>query len=204
MHGCSTALAEILRQIDPRPEDQIITLGDYVNRGPDTRGVIEQLLALRNRCRLIPLLGNHDKVLLDTLAGRTDEYIFERIGGQATLDSYGPGTQLSDLPAEHIAFLRSCRMCFETEAHLFAHAGYDPARPLSETDGNTLLWRKLEPPYPGPHYSGKQAIVGHTFQPSFQMLDLGHIVCIDTGCCRGGLLTALCVNLGIAWAAFNE
>ena len=74
--------------------------------------------------------------------------------------------------------------------------GFDPARPLDATDWNTLVWRKLEAPYPVRHYSGKRAIVGHTAQHNFQVLDLGHVICLDTGCCYGGPLTALDVRTG--------
>ena len=64
IHGCSTALASILLAIDPQPEDTIITLGDYVNRGMDSKGVLDVLIELSGRCRLIPILGNHDEMML--------------------------------------------------------------------------------------------------------------------------------------------
>jgi len=191
IHGCAQALSKILKQIDPQPADTIVTLGDYVNRGPETRGVIEQLRALRDRCQLVTLLGNHDEVLLDILDGRVESLRLMRAGGQQTIDSYRPGGSFADIPSEHIAFLRACRLHFETETHLFAHGCYDPNRPLAETDGTTLLWQRLEPPYPAPHYSGKRAVVGHTAQRNYQVLDLGHVLCIDTGCCYGGALTAI-------------
>lgn len=194
LHGCSHALEEALRQIDPQPADTIVTLGDYVNRGPDTRGVIEQLLAMRGHCMLIPLLGNHDEVLLDVLDGRAELARLLHAGGKTTIDSYCAGGSLADMPREHVEFLRSCRMYHESDTHLFAHGNYDPIRPLAETDGATLIWKRLEPPYPAPHYSGKRVIVGHTAQRSYQVLDLGHVVCIDNGCCYGGVLTAINVD----------
>ena len=70
IHGCSLALDTLLGAIRPRPEETIVTLGDYINRGPDTRGVIDRLIGLRRRCRLVPLLGNHDEMLLEARAGR--------------------------------------------------------------------------------------------------------------------------------------
>ena len=191
LHGCSHALEEVLQRIDPQPGDTIVTLGDYVNRGPDTRGVIERLLTLQERCRLIPLLGNHDEVLLAVLDGRANLARLLRAGGQQTIDSYRPGGTLADMPHEHVEFLRSCQRYYESNTHLFAHGNYDPARPLAETDNATFTWRRLEPPYPAPHCSGKRVIVGHTAQRSYQVLDLGHVLCIDTGCCYGGVLTAI-------------
>ena len=72
IHGCSTALAALLQAIDPQPDDTIITLGDYVDRGIDSKGVLDQLIALADRCRLVPLLGNHDEMMLHARDGRGD------------------------------------------------------------------------------------------------------------------------------------
>jgi serine/threonine protein phosphatase 1 len=65
VHGCSAALDALLEAIRPHPADDVVTLGDYINRGPDSRGVIEGLIELENQCRLVPLLGNHDQTVLD-------------------------------------------------------------------------------------------------------------------------------------------
>jgi serine/threonine protein phosphatase 1 len=64
VHGCSAALAALLEVIAPTPRDTLIPLGDMIDRGPDSRGVLEQLIALAARCRLIPLLGNHEEMLI--------------------------------------------------------------------------------------------------------------------------------------------
>src|SRR5262245_37847694 len=64
VHGCSTALAALLDAIGPVESDTVVTLGDYIDRGPDSKGVIEQLIALEQRCRLVPLLGNHEEMIL--------------------------------------------------------------------------------------------------------------------------------------------
>ena len=70
IHGCSVALDALLEAIRPRPADYVVTLGDYINRGPDSRGVIERLIELENQCRLVPLLGNHDQTKLDVPSGK--------------------------------------------------------------------------------------------------------------------------------------
>jgi len=67
IHGCPDALAAVLDAVAPVREDTVVTLGDYIDRGPDSRGVLVQLLALAGRCRLVPLLGNHEEALLDAL-----------------------------------------------------------------------------------------------------------------------------------------
>ena len=151
VHGCSAALDAILGAIDPRPDDTLITLGDYINRGPDSRGVIERLLQLRAECRLVPLLGNHEEVLLEARRGIEPEY-FLAMGGAATLASYGPPAQGGGIPGEHIAFLESCLTFFETDTHIFIHANYDPDLPMAEQDRETLLWESLrrQDPRPAP------------------------------------------------------
>ena len=71
IHGCSAALDALIAAIRPRPDDVIVTLGDYIDRGPDSQGVLEPLIDLGRRCRLIPILGNHDQMLLDVRSGNT-------------------------------------------------------------------------------------------------------------------------------------
>src|SRR5262249_51615265 len=83
------------------------------------------------------------------------------------------------------------------------HAGYQPDLTLDRQPGSVLRRRSSEDEWPGPHVSGKVAVVGHTPQKSGAILDLGHLVCIDTNCHGGGWLTALDVGSGRYWQA-NE
>ena len=183
----------------------IVTLGDCVNRGPDSRGVLERLIALERQCKLIPLLGNHDEMLLqllmDAKVGRPRALSnWLRMGGDATLASYGapPGkiawADLTRIPAEHAAFLERCRAYHETATHIFIHANYDPVLPMNEQPFELLRWESLRDAIPGPHYSGKTVIAGHSSQKTGEILDLGYLVCIDTYCYGGGWLTALDVQ----------
>jgi serine/threonine protein phosphatase 1 len=198
IHGCSTALAALISAIDPKPDDTIITLGDYVNRGHDSKGVIDQLLDLRRACNLIPLLGNHDSTMLAALEDKGAYRLFLEMGGVSTLQSYGDSNRLDQVPPEHWDFLRSCRRYYETDRHFFCHANYDPKVPLADQDVHHLLWLSLRDYVPGPHCSGKIAVLGHTPQSS-DVLDLWHLVCLDTGCCMGGWLTAMDVESGEIW-----
>ena len=95
IHGCSAALRAILDAIRPMPDDLIVTLGDYVDRGPDSRGVLERLIELAGECRLVPILGNHDDMLIQALDG-LHATTFLAMGGTATLASYG-GSAPEDL-----------------------------------------------------------------------------------------------------------
>jgi len=199
IHGCLAALEAILALVRARPEDTIVTLGDYIDRGPDSRGVIERLLRLGQECRLIPLLGNHDEMLLKLYDGQTELYVdWLLFGGNTTLGSYG-SMRPEDVPPAHIAFLRGCRLFYETERHFFVHGNYLAELPLSAQPAETLLWDSLKIRQPGPHCSGKTAIVGHASQRSGEILDLGYVKCIDTRCYGEGWLTALDVEGGQVW-----
>ena len=204
IHGCSAALEALLEAIRPSPDDVVITLGDYIDRGPDSKGVLDRLIDLGRRCRLVPLLGNHDQVLLDVCSGKDPIDSLLDMGGAATLDSYGPGRSLDLIPDEHYEFLESCRLYHETETHIFVHANYDPDLPMAEQWVGTLLWESLRAQTPGPHESGKTVVLGHSSQKNGEILDLGHLICIDTFCYGNGWLTALDVGTGEIWQADRE
>ena len=88
IHGCSTALRTLIEAIDPRPEDTLVILGDFIDCGPDSKGVVEQLIALSNRCRLITLLGNHEEMLLNAVDSKSEYRYWLKLGGKETLRSY--------------------------------------------------------------------------------------------------------------------
>jgi serine/threonine protein phosphatase 1 len=103
----------------------------------------------------------------------------------------------------HRSFLNSCEDYHETATHIFVHAGYQPGLPLKDQPAAGLRRTPFKAEWPTPHVSGNAAIVGHTPQKSGEVLDLGHLVCIDTNCHGGGWLTALDVGSGRWWQA-NE
>lgn len=202
VHGCSKALDALIEAVDPRPADVVVMLGDYVDRGPDSRGVLDRIIALGSRCRLVPLLGNHDQMMLEACSGGLlplDTIDWHEVGGLATLDSYGPDRDIAAIPRDHVDFLEACRDFHETDTHIFVHANYYPDIPMDEQSVAMYRWESLKYSTPGPHESGKTAVVGHSSQKSGEILDLGHLVCIDTYCHGGGWLTALEVHTGQAW-----
>jgi len=200
IHGCSKALTGLIGAIQPGPDDTIVTLGDYIDWGPDSRGVLDQLITLSKRCTLVPLRGNHEEMLLAAREGRSELQFWLKFGGGATLASYGLDEDPKKIPAEHVRFIQGCRDCFETVRYIFVHAYYEPHLPLHQQNWNALRWASL-PPAPVPHCSGKVAIVGHTPQKTGEILDLGVLKCIDTFCHGGGWITALEVNTGQMWQA---
>lgn len=198
IHGCSLALATLLDWIQPGADDRVVFLGDYVDRGPNSRDVIDQILELSERCEVVPLLGNHELLLSSSLAqGQPNAFWLNQCGGNETLISYGG--ELSRFPATHAEFLRNCVRYFETKTHLFVHANYDPEKSLSEQPEQMLFWQHLTTFLPQPHGSGKTVVLGHTPQRTGDVLNLGYLVCIDTACFAGGWLTAFDVDSGQIW-----
>jgi hypothetical protein len=109
IHGCSTALAKLIELIDPQPDDVLVPLGDFVDRGIDSKGVIEQLIFLADRCRLVPILGNHEEMMLGAREGRSDFQFWINCGGLACLGSYGSTGRIDLIPRRHFGFLESCQ-----------------------------------------------------------------------------------------------
>lgn len=204
IHGCSTALRTLIEAVGPRPQDTIVTLGDYVDWGPDSRGVIELLIDLSKQCHLVSLLGNHEEMLLEALESDAMMRSWLALGGEETLSSYPYQGPDDILPKEHVEFLRNCRGFYETASHIFVHANYDPHLPLDQTPRTTLGWKFIDDDQLEMHFSGKTVVVGHTPQVTGQVLNRGFLVCIDTDCSRGGWLTALNVHNQVVTQANQE
>jgi serine/threonine protein phosphatase 1 len=203
IHGCVRAFDTLLARVHPGPRDRIVTLGDYVDRGPDSKGVLDRLLALDESGCLIALRGNHDVMMLQAREGAMEEMEWRLCGGDATLTSYAPRSAIGKLeyvPKEHWEFLeRKCLDWYEAERHFFVHANASPDVPLADQPCYMLHWEKLG--HPAPHVSGKIMVCGHTQQRSGLPLNLGHAVCIDTWAYGHGWLTCLEVTSGRYWQA---
>ena len=202
IHGCAKALACLIEAIGPTEDDTIVALGDYIDRGPDSSGVVDLMMDLIDRCELIPLLGNHEQMLLDAHDSEEVMKFWKTVGGDETLASYGGS--LDQVPPHHRVFFRGLHRHHETDTHLFLHANYDARLSLEQQPDRLLLWEHLVYTMPAPHESGKIAIVGHTPQGSGEILDCGHVICIDTYCVGGGWLTALELETGEIWQADRD
>ena len=198
IHGCAEALRALLELIDPSDDDQLIALGDFVDRGTNTRSVIDQLIELGDRCHFIPLLGNHEVMMLDALGSNNTAKLdfWLHCGGEETVTSYGG--DFTEIPVAHLDFIDRCHSYHENKDHIFLHANYQADLPLDRQTHQVLFWQHLTE-VPQPHLSGKVAIVGHTPQLTGEVLDWGHIICIDTFCFGSGWLTALDVQSQETW-----
>lgn len=194
VHGCAAELENLLRKLEITPETLVVFLGDYVDRGHDSRRTIDIVLELKSRCEVVALMGNHEAMFLDFLE-RPESVgagLFILNGGATTLANYSePGTGSFEIPHAHLEFLKSLKLFFQTETHFFVHAGVPLKKKLKDLDvvldREVFLWTR------GPFLTtnenwGKVVIHGHT--PSEEPERKSNRINVDTGCVFGGALTA--------------
>jgi len=193
IHGCFNALVALLAEVENR-SDTIVFLGDYIDRGPDSKKVVELILQLKkDRRHVITLLGNHEYMLLNYLAGQ-DDSIFLQVGGRETLLSYGLSANISQaeaqahIPRRHLSFLQDLPLLWEDQHGIYVHAGLQPGIHLSRQTSDWCLW--IRDDFIRSSYNfGKPVVFGHTVfkKPLVQKNKIG----IDTGAVYGRKLTAL-------------
>jgi len=197
IHGCLDELCVLLSGIPLAAGDRTVFVGDYIDRGPDSRGVVDRLLALAadpaREC--VFLRGNHEDMLLAYL-GRGGHYgeAFLANGGDATAESYGigdptPAELMAAIPAEHLRFFEETKLTHVEDGYVIVHAGIHPRRDLNHQSAHDLLWIRDEF-IRRPHDLGQTVVFGHTPSRSVYV-DLPYKIGIDTGCVYGGRLTAL-------------
>ena len=208
IHGQLGKLDALLEKLPLRPDDHFVFLGDYIDRGPDSFGVVERLLELKKRYNCIFLMGNHESMFLHFLGWSGPRYFagnaFLANGGEATLRSYrentgGAGSDGSfELPASHIRFFDSLRLSFQGDAYVFAHAGLGRPTPLCDdveealrrAEPRDLLWDRAH--MERSHKLGVTIIYGHTPKSDYQLRwNYPFSIGIDTGAAYEGPLTAI-------------
>jgi len=192
VHGCLDMLQRLMDQISWRPEvDRLIFLGDFIDRGSDSRGVVEYVLEISKRSEHVEcLMGNHEKILLDFLDGRDMNTFFVN-GGLATLNSYRGETPKYGgflIPDEHLSFFRSLKLLIELDDFYIVHAGFRPGVPIEKQTTEDLLWIRDSFIFSN-YYFGKRVIFGHT--PFAQPLVMENKIGLDTGAVYGNRLTCL-------------
>ena len=187
IHGCHDKLTGLLAKMDWQPDsgDLLLFLGDYIDRGPHSYAVVETLLELidQDPTNVITLMGNHEKMFLDFLAGEELPHLFSN-GMAATVSDYCRADR--ELSADHLMFYRNLRLFYETEDYIFVHAGLMPGKALEEQSLADLLW--IRDPFLDSGYDfGKTVVFGHT--PFKQPLVAPGRLGLDTGAVYGGQLT---------------
>lgn len=201
VHGCLDALIAMESYVNFQPEDEIIFLGDYIDRGPDSKQVIDWIIEKQQTLNIKTLVGNHE-VMMVNAADSFDSYIFWVMnGGTTTLESFDK--TLIEFDQKYWDFIDRCQLFIETDDYIYVHGGATPEIPISEQNVDTLCWLRFREH--GPHHSGKTIICGHTPQRNYipSVKDGG--VCIDTHVFNPeGFLTCLDTNSGKYWQTSNH
>jgi len=194
IHGCLDKLVLLMGKIDiDFKKDTLVFIGDYIDRGPESKEVVDYLMDLaRGKDSVIFLKGNHEYMLQGYLDG-TDTMFFLANGGEATIRSYlqsGMRDEVEPIPPDHLVFFDSLRLYYETADYIFVHAGLKAQVPLEKQNEWDMLWIREEFIYSDFDF-GRQVVFGHT---AFQKpLVLANKIGIDTGAVYGNKLT--CVEL---------
>lgn len=184
IHGCVGTLDALLKLLAPTQDDHLIFIGDYIDRGPDSKGVIDRLLALRQSQQCTFLRGNHEAFMLGYLENREFE-LWGMNGGVATLRSYAVDDQNVLIPEEHVDFVSQTKLYYDDPDFFFVHAGLKPALTITENlagyGEEVFLWEREH--LQAHEYElawEKPVVCGHT--PTPEPLNLDMLIDIDTGC----------------------
>lgn len=202
IHGCLDELVCLIDQLPLEKSDRLIFVGDYIDRGPNSKGVVSYLLKIQEQStrELVFLKGNHEDMFLAYL-GLPGQYgdMFLYNGGRATLDSYGVSAAglssaeiLQRIPPDHMEFFKQLRLYYLDNPFLCIHAGVNPLKSLENQTPDDLLWIRNEF-IDNPHKLPYTVIFGHTPQKEI-LFHLPYKIGLDTGLVYGNKLS--CIELG--------
>ena len=218
IHGCLNELTALHKKILTHDKfdvknDLIIYLGDYIDRGKNSKEVINQILKLKNKkIKTINLMGNHDEFMIDFLFNNKNNIEnWLNFGLDQTLRSYGievvdfikdgfgddiidqlRNTLLSTMSEEHVNFFKDLELSFSSEKHLFVHAGIDPKKTLEDQTKEDFLWSRSKSFFDKDFKAQKIIVHGHT--PEENIINNPHRINIDTGCYFSGKLSSVCLS----------
>jgi len=189
LHGRLDLLEIGLAEIAARSKggtDTIVTIGDYVDKGPASKGVIERLMpGVGDSFALVALKGNHDAMMVDALRGDSKIADWLAKGGDAALASYG-GNPV-DVPPSHVHWLDHLRLFYADTHRLYVHAGVDPGVSLDHQSEETLLWKRYPKGY-SEGFGNLHVVHGHDNDPDGPLLYEGRTN-LDTLAWKTGRLT---------------
>ena len=218
IHGCSKQLISLQDKIFNYPtynkeSDLIIYLGDYIDRGPNSKDVIQHILKLqKEKVNSIFLMGNHEQIMIDFVFNKINNLRYWlNLGTDQTFKSYKievaefikdgfeddkidrlRNVLLNELSSEHIHFLKNLRLFYSTRKYLFVHAGINPEKALKDQDKMDFLWSRSDQFF-DKNFKFEQIIIhGHT--PEKEVINFPYRINIDTGCFYSGKLSCVCLN----------
>jgi serine/threonine protein phosphatase 1 len=195
-HGCLDTLKQLMAEIHFTTTDVMYLVGDYLDRGPKVKELLDFLMAQQRTHKIYPLRGNHEQVFLQLYDGRpckaTEADWVRKYGGAATLHSFN-AVCIADIPAKYIKWLRGLKLYAKTAEYVLSHAGVNlnVDAPFANTPDNeeSILWtRKV----PRPKHGKLRIVCGHTPMSLASIRKSADTtkVYIDGGCARGGYLVA--------------
>lgn len=218
-HGCFYTLLDLMNKLPLESGDKLIFVGDYIDRGPHSKQVVEYVKSLTDAGQAIALMGNHEKMCIDTYTGSGYwGQTWMQNGGDTTIDSYDTRSEderkhpkifdeearnewLANLPRvskEHVEWMQSLPLYHIDGDYMFVHAGIDPEVEIEYQTEDDMLWIRgkfinYEMALP------KRIVFGHTPFETAQVLS--NKIGIDTACVYGNRLTAICIDSGTLYSA---
>jgi serine/threonine protein phosphatase 1 len=185
IHGCFHTFEKLLNEIQPAKNDRIVLLGDYIDRGPASKEVVDKILNLtRQGFDIIPLMGNHESMLLNAVNSPKTHLNWMLNGGLETLKSF-KAASAHDLPKKYLAFFSSLKYYTSVSDNLFVHAGFKEDSPEPYSDTTAMLWSRKEI-YKTNAFASKYIVHGHTPITINELRSLkdqdSNVINIDTGC----------------------
>lgn len=200
IHGCDDELRALLQRLPLHRDSLVVFLGDYIDRGPNSRGVVDTILELKDYCNVVCLLGNHELMLREFLDGsdprRVARFVYN--GGGATLASYSNEDGVFSIPEDHLAFYNGLEHFYVEGEHCFVHAGVpvDPDLIDVAVHGEDMVWMRRPPGSPELTFS-KIIVHGHTPIPEVEIAP--RRINLDTSCVYGRCLTAMELHSRELW-----
>lgn len=196
IHGCLDQLEDLVARIDPKSDDLVVFLGDYIDRGPESAEVVDFLMELAREVPCVFLRGNHEHMFLEYLEFGANKTLYFANGGMKTIESYlGRGeSSTSNLEAAralsegHRDFYAGLKWYYEDQQYIYVHAGIRPGIPMSKQELMDLVWIRDEFIFSSTGME-KKVIFGHT--PFARPFIKDDKIGIDTGAVYGGVLTAV-------------
>lgn len=183
IHGCLQTLNALLAKLSTYENYTFVFIGDYIDRGNDSKGVVDRLIAFEKERKCVFIRGNHEQMLLNAYY-KDDLDMWLMNGGKSTIASYGGTYKDLNIPEGHLQFYENTKMYYDTEGYFFLHAGLSPKKTIaeslqSEREVENFLWERehlnaFKTPWE------KTVVFGHT--PRSRPIRKDKMIGIDTGC----------------------
>jgi serine/threonine protein phosphatase 1 len=186
IHGCVATFRELLYQIQLSKDDKLVLLGDYVDRGADSKAVLDMVIELsHNGYDVVPIRGNHEQMMIDTHRYPEKQWIWMQNGGWETVASFNCNN-VKEIPHLYIDFILNMPLYHEYENYLFVHAGFNEYAENPFEDEEAMLWSRIEQ-YHTERFTSMTVVHGHTPRPLQEIQGRlrgrrDGVVNLDTGC----------------------